>query len=278
MPNLFVYGELRKWGSKHDSLNKAACHNSQCWVNGALYAVDEDVPVMGEHPSNRVYGELYEVTETQLQMIDQMMSGFPDSLYQRVSVQVSFDTEESKEAFIYKADASLSSRCTLIPSGDWLVYQYLKHHFIRYFAYGSCMDKERFRQANVAHYFKNVEGRGVLGGFRFQFSRSTDDGGKADLVEKDQEKVEGIVYRIPIRATSYLYRREGVYSQSYRPAIVPVEIHGEVHQALTFIGMEKSPETAPTALYGREILRGGENYLSESYLQMIRGKIHHLQG
>ncbi|WP_164668863.1 gamma-glutamylcyclotransferase [Virgibacillus doumboii] len=112
-----------------------------------------------------------------------------------------------------------------------------------------------------------------MDGFAFQFSRSTKDGGKADLVENKHEVVEGKVYQIPHDAVRYLYKREGVYAGAYRPAIVPVLVNDLMDQAITFIGVEKSPETAPTQLYATEILRGGNDFLSEEYLNKIRWKI-----
>lgn len=232
---------------------------------------------MKENELERVFGELYEVSESNLPAINRLegyVEGGAENLYNRTAVTVYTDKGEEHTGIIYTAGDTLGNSSDRIPSGDWLVYNYLKEKLLLYFSYGSCMDDERFVKAGVEQYFKDVKGKGILHGFAFQFSRSSADGGKADIVENTHEFVEGKVYEVPLDAGTYLYKREGVYSGRYRPAIVPVTINGSTYQALTFIGMEKSPETAPTKLYATEILRGGKDCLSNKYLQKIQQRIN----
>lgn len=276
MPNVFVYGTLRKGERNHHFLDGAACIFEQCRTNGSLYDTNNGYPAMKENKSSWIYGELYEVTESQLRAIDRLEGfedGRRDNLYNRTTIPVYNGSGEEIRAIIYTAGQTLHKSTKRIPSGDWLVYNYLKQDEILYFAYGSCMDDERFKLAGVDQYFVNLKGRGTLNGFEFKFSRSTDDGGKADLIENSQEKVEGKVYQIPHKALEYLYKREGVYANAYRPAIVPVTINKLIYHTITFIGMEKSAETKPTELYGTEIIRGGRSLLSNEYLQNIQNKI-----
>ncbi|WP_176447069.1 gamma-glutamylcyclotransferase [Lentibacillus sp. CBA3610] len=279
MPYLFVYGTLRYGGKNHHLLNSARCIYHQCQVSGLLYDTGKGYPVLQENTSDWVYGELYSITEFQLREIDQLegvAGDKPENLFRHVTAPVSNDIGERYRAFVYTGGHIPHHDSNHIPSGDWLVYKYLNQNSLLYFAYGSCMDDDRFKKAGVVDYFTNVRGRGVVGGFEFQFSRKTDDGGKADLIENNRESVEGKVYEIPLDAIDYLYEREGVHTSSYRPAIVPVTLNGSVYQSITFIGVSKSAETAPTELYGNEIVRGGNGYLSHAYLQKIRGKISRL--
>ncbi|WP_443257757.1 gamma-glutamylcyclotransferase [Virgibacillus sp. L01] len=276
MPNVFVYGTLRKGERNHHFLDGAPCTFGQCQTNGSLYDTNNGYPVMKENKSSWIYGELYEVTESQLRAIDRLEGfeeGSQDNLYNRTTVPVYNDSGGKVSAIIYTAGQTLHKSTKRIPSGDWLVYNYLKQDEILYFAYGSCMDEERFKLAGVDQYFANLKGRGILNGFKFSFSRSTHDGGKADLVENSKEIVEGKVYQISHEALEYLYKREGVVANAYRPAIVPVMINKLIYPVITFIGMDKSAETKPTELYATEIIRGGCSLLSNDYLQKIQQKI-----
>ncbi|MEK1831955.1 hypothetical protein AAAC51_32870 [Priestia megaterium] len=48
--------------------------------------------------------------------------------------------------------------------------------------------------------------------------------------------VEGKLYRVPPEAITYLYGREGVDNNGYRPAIISVEHEGKmVDHVLTFL-------------------------------------------
>lgn len=279
MPNVFVYGTLRYGGRNHFYIEDAICLMHQCWIKGSLFDTCHNYPAMKENKSDRIYGELYRVTRSQLKAIDDLegfVEGGVENLYNRTTALVYNDMGEETNAIIYTAGQSLREFTKRIPSGDWFVYHYLMRRELLYFAYGSCMDDERFKLAGVADYFTEVEGRGILEEFEFRFSRVTDDGGKADLIENKKDKVEGKVYRIPFDAITYLYKREGVYTGSYRPAVVPVSIGGHTYKALTFIGIEKAFETAPTELYATEILRGGKEILSHAYIHKLQQKIDRL--
>lgn len=276
LPNVFVYGTLRRGERNHHYLDVATCIYHQSWIRGTLYDTTSGYPAMQESKTNHIYGEIYEVSESQLQAIDRLegfVEGGLDNLFVRTEATVYNDMGVELNAIIYTAGQPSSDSSEVIPSGDWLVYNYLKRDTLLYFAYGSCMDDERFKLANVDHHFYNIKGKGILDGFEFQFSRSSNDGGKGDLVENKLEKVEGIVYQISDEAITYLYKREGVNNNLYRPAVIHVSIDGKTYLAITFMGLVKSAETAPTELYGTEIIRGGKGLLSKDYIQRIQQKI-----
>ncbi|MGJ9460515.1 gamma-glutamylcyclotransferase [Oceanobacillus sp. CF4.6] len=281
---VFVYGTFRINESNYEYLQGSTRLKNQVWIHGKLFYTKFGYPVMKEHEhsNEKVYGELYEVNEEQLVAIDQLegfREGQPDNLFERKIVTVYDETGESTEALTYITGRSLADSTDVIPFGDWKVYQYVRKGPIYYFAYGSCMDDRRFKLAKVDRYFSNVIGSGILQDYGFRFSRSSKDGGKADLILSPGELVEGVIYEVPMEAVDYLYEREGVYIEAYRPAIVTLEMPGGRNiEGLTFIGIDKSEESKPTQLYADEILTGAGKLLSSSYIEGLRQRIDLLLG
>ncbi|WP_197046601.1 gamma-glutamylcyclotransferase [Oceanobacillus salinisoli] len=278
MHKLFVYGTLLEGERNHHYLNKAKLIIRNAWIYGKLFDTNEGYPVMKQDEKKRTFGSVYEVTDTQLEQINEL-EGYKEkqknNLYERVKVNVYNDKEQSIAAITYVSGALLQHASDEIEHGNWKVYNYLKKNSIHYFAYGSCMDDERFRIANVDPYFQDITGKGILTDYGFRFSRISSDGGKADIIESDGEIVEGIIYQVPHEAVDYLYKREGVYHQAYRPAIVTVQFNeGDFLDALTFIGVKKSEETKPTHRYATEIIRGASGILSESYIDKLKERIN----
>lgn len=278
---VFVYGTLRNGERNAYHLNGTTCLYEQAWVNGALYDTERGYPVMylneSGNTSQKVYGEIYDVNDDTLEALDDLegyVPGQSENLYERTQLIAHTDsTEKVRDVITYVAGNTLQYSKKEISLGDWKVYTYLQKPDIYYFAYGSCMDDERFKQANVHDYFTDVVGSGVLKDYCMQFSRSTSDGGKADIIECENTLTEGIIYRVPMEAIDYLYKREGVYSNGYRPAIVSVSSGYNQYEVLTFIGLDKKPETPPTDLYATEIIRGATGVLSESYIKQVKEKV-----
>jgi gamma-glutamylcyclotransferase (GGCT)/AIG2-like uncharacterized protein YtfP len=183
---VFVYGTLRKNEHNHYLLKEATCITEQAWTRGVMYATICYYPVLTNLQERTVYGELYEVNETQLDRLDQL-EGYKENgnnnLYNRVKQTIHTDKGEY-EAYVYVMDRRdpqfFQER---IESADWKVYQLIKKPNFLYFAYGSCMDNKRFKEANVHHFFEQVIGRGVLDGYTIRFTRRAHDGGRADIVE-----------------------------------------------------------------------------------------------
>lgn len=266
---VFVYGTLRKHERNHWLLKDSSPVSMQCWTHGKLYDTELGYPALVED-SERVYGELYEVTEETLEKLD-ILEGFTGTdgpnYYKRIVQQVNMGDLRT-DALMYVMQPSEVSHMRLISMGDWRCDRILKseQNFL-YLAYGSCMDNERFINAEVEKYFQDVADRGVLYGFGLRFTRS---GGYADIVETSGEIVEGKVYRISSDTLNYLYRREGVHVGAYRPVLLDVNIHGiDIEDVLSFTVVEKLPETAPPNEYVNEIIRGGEGVLSDHYLSQL---------
>ncbi|GHH96937.1 gamma-glutamylcyclotransferase [Neobacillus kokaensis] len=279
---VFVYGTLRKHEGNHGLLLGAECVRRQCWTRGRMFDSTLGYPFLAASEENKVYGELYKVDDRQLQALDGLEGYYgpgKNNYYNRGEQLIHTDTE-SYMAFVYTLPEDQEPQnMRQIEDGDWCVDRFLReqNQSYYYFAYGSCMDHERFQQAGVDHFFQKVIGKGVLDGYQLQFTIRSLDGGRADIVEKGGT-VEGIVYEIPAEALAYLYRREGVSVGCYRPAVIELTINGTVvKNVLTFIVVNKEEESAPPEHYAEEIFRGGSGYLSDSYLADLNLRIEELR-
>jgi gamma-glutamylcyclotransferase (GGCT)/AIG2-like uncharacterized protein YtfP len=269
---VFVYGTLRRHEKYHSILESAPLLSSQCWTHGKLYDTGYGYPGMKEDKKQRVYGELYRVGDAQLKQLDRLEGCYgsaKDNEYDRVKQTIITDSGQTG-AYVYIYKRKVHPRQE-VPFGDWKCAQHLDKEEYLYFAYGSCMDKERFELAGVDHLFENMVGRGVLDGFSLRFTRNYPDGARADIVEIGG-RVEGKVYRINQEALWYLFKREGVHSKSYRPAFIDIQLNEKkVKNVLTFVVIDKEQEAAPPEWYAREIVRGGKGTLSPIYIKEVAG-------
>ncbi|MDQ0976517.1 gamma-glutamylcyclotransferase (GGCT)/AIG2-like uncharacterized protein YtfP [Neobacillus niacini] len=281
MIKIFVYGTLRKGEVNAHLLKGATCIAEQCWTNGLLYDTGCGFPAMKQSQTSRIYGELYSVSASTLKRLDQLEGytvGGTNNLYERIEQTVYTDKGHSI-AYIYVAShVNVGKR--IIPNGDWKEHNLLlmQNDSVLYFAYGSCMDQKRIREAGFGHYFRNMRGVGILTNYTLRFTRkSTEDGmGRADIVEEGG-RVEGKVYEIPVKVLKeYLYGREGA-PKAYRPTFVTIECNGKKVQALTFVVTNKMEESAPPQWYQDEILRGAKGYLNEDYISKIKSHMKNLE-
>jgi len=276
---VFVYGTLRQGQPNHQLLYDAILVSEQANINGTLYDTGEGYPALLINQESSVFGEIYSVTQDTLQTLD-ILEGYKEgresNLYYRCKEEVKTD-HATLTCSVYVLDEAHKQRLgEEIPFQDWSVYQwYTSFQQVNYFAYGSCMDTERIEKAGMIDHFSNDVQVGKLAGYRFAYSFHRPDGGRADIIESDQgEYVEGIVYSLPKDAINYLFKREGVYSQFYRPTFVTVEINGKLQsQVLTFTVIDKHPCSAPPEHYATEILRGAKGRLSDSYIKKLNDKL-----
>ncbi|WP_078553908.1 gamma-glutamylcyclotransferase [Bacillus alkalicellulosilyticus] len=281
MTYIFVYGTLRKGERNDHFLRNATRVAEQSWTKGKLYDTGFGYPAVKPAKDSFVYGELYEVNDTELAAIDRLedyKEGGSDNLYDRVQQPIFTDTGEVN-ALIYIAGNEALLRDE-IHSGDWKEYLVLNgQKNVLYFAYGSCMDNARFIEHGVDHYFQKFVGVAILPQYtlRFSIQSSLDRMGRADIVEEGGV-VEGKLYDIPVAALKdYLYRREGV-PFSYRPAFIRVQVKGKwVENVLTFVVAKKQDETAPPDHYSEEIIRGGTGFLSDGYIEKVKKHINKLR-
>lgn len=277
--NVFVYGTLRRHEENHYLLKDADCIARQCWTAGKLLDANLGYPFLQQSTVSRVYGELYQVNKEQLMALDQLegYDGEGKNNYYDRKVQKIYSDKGTFQAFVYVLPGEKQGRnMKEIEGGNWCIHRFLKEkQSIDYFAYGSCMDVERFENAGISHYFQNINGRGILEGYQLAFTRQAHDGGRADIVEREGGTVEGIVYEIPKKTLTYLYKREGVNTGCYRPALVDVTLNGYVlRNTLTFVVVDKEEETAPPQHYVNEIIRGGSRILSEAYIEKFKKSLN----
>lgn len=271
--HVFVYGTLRRKEGNHRLLAEATILAEQAWTSGLLFDTGFGYPALQKHHQGQVYGELYEVNDNQLARLD-MLEGYHgegnNNFYGRVTQPIYTD-QGIHEAYVYVMNDKEMLK-NPIQSGDWKVNRLLKQTPLLYFAYGSCMDDARFKEASVNHYFQKVIGRGVLDGYSLCFTRRSSDGGRADIVEAGGV-VEGKVYEITAEALPYLYRREGVNAGCYRSTVVQVKMDDNtLRDVLSFTVVEKEPELDPPTHYMEEIIRGGKGFLSDEYMKNLENR------
>jgi gamma-glutamylcyclotransferase (GGCT)/AIG2-like uncharacterized protein YtfP len=273
---LFVYGTLRRGEISFEKLGQATTLAEQAWTKGTLYETIHNYPAL-RPGDDHVYGELYEISEEALPVVDEWEGyvGEPEkNLYYREQKMIQTDRGHEMAWVYFLSDSKLSILKEKIELGDFRVFQYVQRTAepLYYFAYGSCMDHERFIQADVDHYFQRLVGRGHLEGYSLLFTAKTPTFHASDIVEVGGA-VEGKVYEVPKEALDYLWEREGVDIKFYRPAVVQVIVNGGPVDCLTFTVINKAEEGPPTHIYGTEILRGGKDCLSEDYLRTLQKRL-----
>ncbi|WP_335870800.1 gamma-glutamylcyclotransferase [Bacillus sp. 2205SS5-2] len=276
---LFVYGSLRKYEKNHFFLDKATLVSNQAWVIGTLYDTGKGYPTLS-NGKQRVYGEVYEVNNEIIARIDALEGYHSENrhnLFERSNMSIHTD-EKRVKAYVYFCE-NIHKSYIPIASGDWRISQFFQTPLstIYYFAYGSCMDQERFSIAQVHHLFQDKVGRGILEGYSMKYCFEVPDGGRGDIVE-DGGTTEGVIYQIDKQGKEYLYMREGVDAGWYRPALIDVVVNeGEMKNVLTFIVIDKKEEKCPPFHYAREILRGAHPFVSKEYTQSLLNQLKNLK-
>ncbi|SMO72694.1 gamma-glutamylcyclotransferase [Melghirimyces algeriensis] len=272
---VFVYGSLRRGEKYHSLLAQSKPEAMQAWIKGELFDTLQGYPGLSVPGERRVYGELYRVNRETLSRLDELEGfrpedpDFPDQ-YRRVRLSVQTD-HGSVESDVYLYARPRQRSMKTVPYGDWKARDLKRQNRWLYFAYGSCMDHQRFLSHGVGDVFQQVLGRGILHGYALRFTLPRPDGGRADIVEQPGDRVEGKVYEVEQQGLEYLFWREGVDHNVYRPAWVPVIIDGKtVENVLTFVVIDKKKEIAPPEHYVREILRGSKGIVSDSYHRGLR--------
>jgi gamma-glutamylcyclotransferase (GGCT)/AIG2-like uncharacterized protein YtfP/cation transport regulator ChaC len=275
---VFVYGTLRKHERNHFLLKDSKLISEQAWTFGKLFDTGNGYPMMKKSSRQKVYGELYEVNQKQLASLDEL-EGYQvnskDNLYER-EIRTVFSDNGECSAYLYLSERA----CPIaISSGDWKIYQLLKKNpeKVLYFAYGSCMDMERFHKAKVGHFFDKVIGVATLKNYSMKYLFTASDGGRGDIIE-DGGITEGILYETPFEAVNYLFQREGYSVGMYRATMVDVQINNKIYKdVLTFHVYDKKEEIAPPEHYAIEILRGSRNRVSEEYYKKLVKQLKDLE-
>ena len=124
MMKLFVYGTLRKGEENAFLLKNATCLLESCWTNGQLYDTGEGYPAMVPSNNHRTIGELYEVSNEQLKLLDELEEyeeGSSTNLYNRVNLEIN-SINESVFANVYIANQPFLLQNS-VENGDWILYK-----------------------------------------------------------------------------------------------------------------------------------------------------------
>lgn len=253
----FVFGKQQSYFTctKENLLFEQASIQGEGYFHDGRYSIVLNGP-------DRVYGELHAGEDRPID-----------------SIEVRVKTDEGEIlAWISQDDILEKAKGTKLKLGNAAVHNYLlENSTYYYFAYGSCMDHERFKLANVVHHFQDGE-RANLAGYEMKYTFMVHDGSRADIVESRLSKMEGVCYKVPKEAIDYLYIREGVNGGWYRPAIIEVKQKDRFVWALTFIVIVKEEESLPPEHYSSEIVRGAQNYqLSNDYIRALETQLASLK-
>jgi gamma-glutamylcyclotransferase (GGCT)/AIG2-like uncharacterized protein YtfP len=152
---VFVYGSLRSHEGNHRLLSSSELVNKQCSTSGRLYDTGYGFPAMIQTSGERVNGELYRVTPDILKRLDALEGYYGEGRnnhYDRVLQTITTDKGHI-EAYVYVYPEDKVNGMEYIEFGDWKFYRLQKcDSGIMYFAYGSCMDDERFKEKKNTTY------------------------------------------------------------------------------------------------------------------------------
>lgn len=102
---LFVYGTFLKKSSNHDLLS-----DSRFIANASIYATLYDTgagfpAAVEEGTRSRTYGEIYEVNEDRIDLLDEFEGADPDSeeetIYVRKTVEAELENRNKTEVWVY---------------------------------------------------------------------------------------------------------------------------------------------------------------------------------
>lgn len=116
---VFVYGTLRRGGARAMPLRfPNSKFVADAKVSGNLYDLGPYPGLLLSESSSVVIGEVYEVDDETLNMLDDYEAS---SDYWRKQVEISLGTHK-RICWTYEPNPELCSHRTLITSGDWIEY------------------------------------------------------------------------------------------------------------------------------------------------------------
>lgn len=126
---VFVYGTLREHECNHNLLKSADCIARQCWTSGKLLDSHQGYPFLVRSQKSRVYGELYQVDDKLLQVLDQLeeYNGYGKANYYDRVIQEVYTDAKIYQALVYVLPEGAEERgMTEINGGDWCIDRFLK--------------------------------------------------------------------------------------------------------------------------------------------------------
>ena len=112
---VFVYGTLRKDGSRPITRDFGGEYLGTCTIPGSLRSLSDAFPALVESKDGLVTGEVYQISDRILDGLDSY-EGYPH-FYQRKCVSTKYGT-----AWVYYLEKNPEYITFDIPSGDWITY------------------------------------------------------------------------------------------------------------------------------------------------------------
>jgi len=140
---------------------------------------------------------------------------------------------------------------------------------MKYFAYGSNMDKDRMSERKI-----NFSSRqfAKLSGYKLVFDKKAKDGdfAYANIVSSEFDFVEGAVYEFPDNEIANLDKKEGYPEHYNRVNVILSDELGNQFQAVTYIAQENKRVDGllPQKKYLKHLL-AGQDILSKEYFEKL---------
>jgi gamma-glutamylcyclotransferase (GGCT)/AIG2-like uncharacterized protein YtfP len=243
---IFVYGTLMHGFERYPLLK-------DCEFLGRGFLEDFCLRDFGPYPfiergKGKVWGEVYQIDEQKLKLLDEA-EGCPN-LFTRERVEVKFgEFRESAWAYVGKNQSGKE-----VEEGDYAVYKCLgKERLLNYFAYGANVSKEKMKDRG-ASFIKREPG--VLKGYALRFNKLSDDGTTRANIEPEEgsKLVYGVLYTLTYADLEKLDWAEG-YQTHYKRTTLPTLTRCGVRKyAEVYVALKKTEKENPPKCYVKQIV------------------------
>lgn len=137
---------------------------------------------------------------------------------------------------------------------------------VYYFAYGSNMSYERISKR--IGYCKKI-GNYNLEGYKLQFNYGNSNFSFANLIESENDNVEGVIYKITLKQLFLLDYTEGFGNPSYYSRMVDLFKNKPLHFYISFNIRENLIKPLSKDYYDT-LLKGAEENNLQNYLKILK--------
>lgn len=139
---------------------------------------------------------------------------------------------------------------------------------MKYFAYGSNMDKERMIERGLNFTSRQF---GKLDGYKLVFNKKSKQGMAANIEQSNIEYIEGVLYDFPDNELSNLDSKEGYPNHYDRIQVVVLTSDGDSIEATTYIAKQDKiiNGLSPKKEYLSHLLKG-QDILSKEYFDKLK--------
>jgi gamma-glutamylcyclotransferase (GGCT)/AIG2-like uncharacterized protein YtfP len=142
---------------------------------------------------------------------------------------------------------------------------------INYFAYGSNMSLNRMKSRNINFYNEEV---GILENYKLVINKKSGKNptkGFANIIDSENELVEGVLYQINENDLKLLDKFEG-YPKHYSRKNVPIKLkNGNIKGAIVYIAAEEwvSKNKLEIDYEYKDFILEGKNFVSDKYYKFL---------